>query len=256
MTPLEPRILLCPLAVLVALLALEGAAAAGSASPVPIVVELFTSEGCSSCPPADSFLRALDSSQPVAGAQLIVMEEHVDYWDDQGWKDPFSSHAATMRQMAYAERMRLQGPYTPEMVVDGGAEFVGSDRRKAAEIFDKALNLPMIGVRFASLQSGNGTVTGRIETDAIPRKADILVAVLLEHAESDVQRGENGGRHLEHVAVVQDFARVGKASKGENFSKDFTFPVKFKGQPLRVIGLVQEPNEGKILGAAVARLPQ
>ena len=241
-------------ACLVVILLLHGGTFAASSPATPIVVELFTSEGCSSCPPAEGFLRALDSKQPVTGANFIVMEEHVDYWDDQGWKDPFSSHEVTLRQTAYAQRMHLQGPYTPEMVVNGSSEFVGSDAKKAAQAFDNALKTAMIGVRITSLQSANGTVKGLIETDAVPAKADVLVAVLLDHAESDVQRGENSGRHLEHVAIVRDLARIGKASKGQSFSKEFSVSAKFSGQPFRVVALVQEPGQGKIIGAAEARL--
>src|SRR5580693_8772680 len=116
----------------------------------PVLVELFTSEGCSSCPPADAFLQSLDR-QPVAGEQMIVLSEHVDYWNHIGWKDPYSARFYSDRQSTYANRLKLNGPYTPQMVVDGTSEFVGSDPELARKAFDRALQVQKIPVRLSSI---------------------------------------------------------------------------------------------------------
>jgi hypothetical protein len=225
---------------------------AGTATtPAPIVVELFTSEGCSDCPAADAFLRMLDSTQPVAGAQLIVLEEHVDYWDDLGWKDPFSSHSFTVRQEEYVGRMRLASAYTPQMVVDGTYQFVGSDRRSAIKAFESDRSNVKVGVRVTSKRAENDQVLLHLETDAAPARADVVMAIAAERAETHVQRGENGGRNLEHVAILRNLTTVGKTEKGQAFSKDVTLSAKGMAQPSRVIFFLQEPNQGRILGATV-----
>ncbi|MGH9516349.1 MAG: DUF1223 domain-containing protein [Terriglobales bacterium] len=226
-----------------------------AAPPKPILVELFTSEGCSDCPPADTFLKALDEAQPIPGAQLIVLEEHVDYWDDQGWRDPFSSHALTQRQTDYVDRLHVEkGPYTPQMVVDGSDAFVGSDRPHAGRAFAKELAVPKISVHISGLHIEGGKILAHLETGAVPSKADAFLAVALDHAQSQVLRGENGGKQLEHVAVVERLISVGKVKKGEPFSKDVAIKMDHPEKDYRVIAFMQQADEGKVLGAAVARV--
>jgi hypothetical protein len=249
-TPRAP-LTLALVAMLLTMVVAVRTGAADSKSPVPILVELFTSEGCSSCPPADAFLRMLDSTQPVQGVQFIVLEEHVDYWDDQGWRDPFSSHELTLRQTSYTQRLNVSGPYTPEMVVDGAYEFTGSDRGKAAAAFEKASLLPTIPVRISSVKAEGGKLQAHIETDAVPGKADVFAALVLDSAESQVQRGENGGHRLQHVAVVRNLKKIGKTESGQGYSKDMSLDTRSLSHAARLIVFLQEPGQGKILGAAV-----
>jgi hypothetical protein len=218
--------------------------------PLPVVVELFTSEGCSSCPPAEAWLRTLDK-QPIQGVEAIVLEEHVDYWDDLGWRDPFSSHNVTLRQIGYVRRFRGDGPYTPQMVVAGAYEFTGSDRQRAADALEKARTLPMVPVRVSSVRVENGRLRARVETGSVPEKTDVLAALALEHAESQVLRGENGGHHLEHVAVVTGLTRIGKTEKGQAYAGDVSLDARSVPQSGRIIIFLQEPGQGKIVGAAV-----
>src|SRR5579862_3602908 len=104
----------------------------------PVLVELFTSEGCSSCPPADALLTKLNEEQPVRRVQIIALEEHVDYWDRQGWRDPFSSAEFTARQKGYVQQLQLDAAYTPQMLIDGRREVVGSDSQGALRELAKA----------------------------------------------------------------------------------------------------------------------
>jgi hypothetical protein len=228
----------------------------------PVLIELFTSEGCSSCPPADALLQQLDQSPTIPGAQLIVLSEHVDYWDHDGWKDPHSSHSLTDRQNVYADHLGLKSVYTPQMVVDGTTEFLGSNGPSAKQAIEKARDLEKTPVRISGvLRENPGTLQAHVETDPLPessraRKADVYLVLALNHAESQVAGGENKGRRISHVAVVQSLTKVGAVEKSKNFAQD----VRVKIDPrvdhtnLRLIAFVQEPGQGKVLGAALQRV--
>lgn len=246
---------------LVALAGVPGTAAGSekngdSGGRVPLLVELFTSEGCSSCPPADAYLQKLDQ-QPVAGAEMIVLSEHVDYWNHIGWKDPYSARFYSDRQSAYARRFDLEGPYTPEMVVDGTSEFVGSDPELARKAFDRELGVKKIPVRLSAISAAAGnTLQAHVETGAATADADVLVATALNHAESQVLHGENGGRTLTHTAVVRSMTKIGTVTRGQSFAKDVQIKLDpgIAADSLRVIAFMQQPHQGKVLGAAVERV--
>jgi hypothetical protein len=241
----------------------SGPAAAQSptANARPILVELFTSEGCSSCPPADALLETMDTAQPVEGAQLIVLSEHVDYWDHDGWKDPNSSPAFTERQAEYVRTLRLPTPYTPQILVDGTTEVHANDDPKHLDqIFHQAAAASKIPVSIGEVvaDAGNPSVLhARIEADGTSdnRNADVFVAVALDHVESQVARGENSGRHLTHVAVVTQITKVGKLPKGKTFTETVSLKLKPGIDPgkIRIVAFVQEPGPGKLLGAALRK---
>jgi hypothetical protein len=230
----------------------------GKAAAVPVLVELFTAEGCSSCPPADEWLLQLDKAQPLTGAQLIVLSEHVDYWDHDGWKDPYSSSQVTERQTDYVRAFRINSPYTPQVVVNGTVNLKLSDSPSVRQTFEqaaKAMTLP-VTITSVAVDPGNPAILhARVEVDgsSAGHNADIYEAVALDHAESQVLRGENGGKHLTHVAVVQQFGKIGKIEKGKTFSRAIELKLKPGTDPknTRLVIFVQEAGPGKVLGAAL-----
>ncbi len=260
--PLLCAVVIVPVLTWVAVVAAEGSQTPSNpGSSSPILVELFTSEGCSSCPPADALLSKLDrGSQP--GAQLVVLSEHVDYWNDLGWKDPYSSHFYSQRQSAYADRFRSGSVYTPQMIVDGTIEFVGGSSRSAQKAFAKAAGSPKVAIRLSDVTQPQANVLqAHLETDSLSEpvgspEADIYVAVALNHAQSQVDNGENGGRRLEHVAVVQSLTKVGELRQGQTFAQDVRLKIASGIDPgnLRLIAFLQEPHQGKVVGATMRPL--
>jgi hypothetical protein len=236
------------------------ATAASTAGRTPILMELFTSEGCSSCPPVDRWVERLDAAQPVAGAEIIVLSEHVDYWDHDGWKDPFSSAAITDRQKAYVNNLGLSDVYTPQIILDGDTELKPADPRQTSETLEKAAGNSMIPVRIDSARIGAGSpavLTGRIEVDGSAEKknADVFVAVALGKTLTDVLAGENDGKKLENIAVVKEMVKVGKLEKGKSYDQPFSIKLWPNADPanLRVVAFVQQAGPGKVLGAAMTK---
>ena len=234
-------------------------AAADNAPMTPVLVELFTSEGCSSCPPADALLEKMDALQPIPGTQLIVLSEHVDYWNHDGWTDPFSSASITDRQSAYVRALGLKTAFTPQILVDGTEELKANNNEQVIQLLQKAASAPKVPMRLASVSvdPGNPTIVrGRVESDVSSekRKADVYVAVALDHAESQVSRGENSGRHLSHVAVLTELTKVGKLEPGKSFGQDFRIKLKLPGpgtMNLRVVAFAQESGPGKVIGVVL-----
>jgi len=230
----------------------------------PVIVELFTSEGCSSCPPADRLLAHLERTQPVSGAEIIALEEHVDYWNSDGWIDPFSSPQFTSRQDDYAHSFRTSGPYTPQMVVDGEAQFVGSNERAALEAVVKAAQSPGAPVQIAQppdsgadarnihLHVQVGPVSGWQGKD----KADVLLAITEENLSSNVTAGENSGNRLGHSSVVRELRVIGKLDAAGSFAADPDVHLgkDWKRENLNAVVFVQAHSNRKVLGASVVRL--
>ncbi len=235
----------------------------------PVVVELFTSEGCSSCPPADALLLKLQEQQPVGSAEIIALEEHVDYWDNLGWVDPFSSASATARQIAYAGAMGNGNTYTPQMIVDGQTEFVGSREGQARGVIGEAARRNKIEVTvMAGERTADNAQVVRVKVGALAGSAtdarhapDVWLAITESGLHSNVQGGENSGEDLHHAAVVRRLSKIGSAqavaSGADSFSGEERVKLNsgWKRENLRAVVFVQEGGTKKILGAASARLP-
>jgi hypothetical protein len=237
-----------------------GAQTSGAESGrTPVVVELFTSEGCSSCPPADALLQKLEAQQPVAGAEIIALEEHVDYWNHDGWVDPFSSPEWTQRQEAYAELFKNDA-YTPELVVDGLNQFVGNDERKAHIAIEQAARSAKTEVAIApGKQEGKDSLrfsvsVGKLAGNKAGDAAEVWLAVTEDGLHSSVSRGENAGRVMNHVATLRSLRKIGVADAGGAAAFTGDAVVKFNShwapENLHVTVFVQEKKSRQILGAA------
>jgi hypothetical protein len=251
-----------------------------AAPPTPVIVELFTSEGCSDCPPADTLLDKLIATQPIAGVEIIGLGQHVDYWDRLGWKDRFSSAALTNRQQLYQARFSTPSMYTPQMVVDGRAEFVGSDVAAARRAIERSMASPHGVVRLtidADVARGDADVARgfqprdrgperaaphiavSVAASDLPRlgrgdRADLIVAVTESGLRTDVKRGENHGRTLTHAPVVRHLATIGQiavdGSTSGSAHADIPLAADWQRDHLAVVAFVQERRDRTILASA------
>ena len=246
---------------------MEGATEA-AAAPAPtrraVVVELFTSEGCSSCPPADALLARLEQTQPVAGAEVIALALHVDYWNHLGWADPFSSRRFSERQGEYAAAFGSEQVYTPQMVVDGVREFNGGNAALAQEAIARAAREPKGAVLIARAPSqAEGFVRVSAEVNNFPKPtageaADVILAVTESGLATDVARGENTGRRLAHVGVVRSLRPLGGLPEepGTSFKAETEVPVEkgWRRENLRAVVFAQERRTRRVLAAGSVKL--
>jgi hypothetical protein len=230
-----------------------GAPTAGAS--VPVLVELFTSEGCSSCPPADTLLTRLAAEKTIGSAEVIALAFHVDYWDRLGWKDRFSSAAFTERQNRYAAAWKSDRVYTPQAVVDGRVEFVGSDVTRTLDALEASADRPHAAVAIV-LASGDAPRKRLLRVAIDPPagaafSGDVLLAVAEDGLSSAVTAGENARKRLEHTGVVRSLTRIGRVVKGA--------PVRYESVPvpidadwassrLRAVVFVQDDKTREIHG--------
>jgi hypothetical protein len=224
-------------------------------APVPILVELFTSEGCSSCPPADAVLTRLAAEQTVGRAHIVTLAFHVDYWNRLGWTDRFSSAAFTDRQQRYAAAWKSDRIYTPQAVVDGRVEFVGTDVTRALDALATSADRPHATVALA-FASGDapGKRLVRVAIEQPPGAAvtgEVLLAVAEDGLASQVTAGENAHTRLEHTGVVRSLTRIGRVAKGAPVrleSVAVTIDPAWASNRLRLVVFVQDEKTREVHG--------
>jgi hypothetical protein len=242
----------------------DDAAARATARPaaIAVIVELFTSEGCSSCPPADQLLAKLEAEQPVRNVEIIALEQHVDYWNNGGWMDPFSSGSFTARQYEYAAKLGNGNAYTPQMVVDGQAEFVGSRNGQARSVIEQAAGKQKTEVMVAATGQDKGekiqVTVGAVTNLSSGDTAEVWMAITETGLHSNVRGGENSGEDLHHAAVVRKLWKIGTAKNpgGTSFSGEELIKLDrgWKRENVRMVAFAQEKKSKRILGAGSVKL--
>ncbi len=245
-------------AILGAIMLAIAPAGAGDASPVPghpVVVELFTAQGCSSCPPADRLLTELGGE---SGGRIIPLAFHVDFWNHDGWTDPFSSADWTKRQVAYAKKLGLQQVYTPQAIVDGSVELVGSRGTELRAAVDAAAGKPAaaIALKLEPVES-KVRVQADVELPEALSKSgswELVFAVYETGLVTPVRSGENGGKTLQNDYVVRTLRRGDRVRATSTQSATLSLDKSWNRERLGVAAFLQDPSTLEIRGASARAL--
>lgn len=231
----------------------------------PVILELFTSEGCSSCPPADSLLEKLSEDQPFDGIEIIPLEEHVDYWNNLGWSDPFSSPDFSRRQEDYSHTLPDGGVYTPQMIVDGRAQLIGGRANEAREQIRLAAAHPKSRLLLTPAPARKPhTISFELRLDTSiasaailsapnpgPSSLDLWIAITEKGLHSAVTAGENSGHTLQHAPVVRQLRKLHSVSSPFTAPLQFTLDLRDNWNPanLTVVAFLAHPHSRQILAA-------
>jgi hypothetical protein len=239
----------------------EPKAATSNYGTVPVLVELFTSEGCSSCPRADDLLSKLAKADSIPGVEVIALGEHVDYWNNLGWIDPYSKADFSHRQRDYSEAFDLDSVYTPQMIVDGHEEFVGGDWNRARAAILKAAKTQKGRVdleltKKAQMDQDSPVIRLTIQVKDLPGRGanddlEVLFAITENNLQTEVSRGENSGRSLHHSAVVRELNVLGLVGANDEFvtERSISIPSAWRRENLRAIVFVQERRSHRVMAA-------
>jgi len=217
---------------------------------VPVLVELFTSEGCSSCPGADAIVAAWTEHPPLSGVEVIPLGFHVDYWDALGWPDRYASPAFTERQSRYGKGGSV---YTPQMVVDGTDAFVGTSS-DATDRIRQAAAVPKLPLRLVVRPDSDGFVAVEIAEMPAAADAQLWVALTEDGLSSDVARGENAGRTLRHAAVVRTLKNLGSPAGAHR--RRIGLPKGARTAQLKIVAWIEAPGTHRVRAAASAPVPR
>lgn len=220
-----------------------------------VLVELFTSEGCSSCPPADQLLRAVNGRQTADGQLVVGLSEHVTYWNRLGWQDRSSAEVFTARQNWYAEHLHLNEVYTPQMVVNGREQFVGSNEEALVGALHREASAATVDLQITAPVAAAGALLFHLRVGDARRWPLTIVALVTDDVDrSEVTRGENAGVALEHVAVARLLAPVAKVEAAGEREIRLPLPPQFAGMvgpSHHLVVLAQDAETGAVLGTAV-----